>query len=178
MSGCSYKCPLSSTAAADTAQAFLLAVQQSASSCCCVYGKVALFSGALSGLWCVRNRWAAVGWCLFLSPPPFPWQIFNGDFVDRGSFSVEVILTLFGFKLLYPDHFHLLRGRGLLSHRVWVGLLTAFPLAQPSFIDAAVKLWLQPLPCLSFLALHACMWNSCSSPDPFCWAHTLHGQLQ
>lgn len=48
-------------------------------------------------------------------------QIFNGDFVDRGSFSVEVILTLFGFKLLYPEHFHLLRGE-LGGSRVWVGV--------------------------------------------------------
>ncbi|CAF0936297.1 unnamed protein product [Adineta steineri] len=36
--------------------------------------------------------------------------LFNGDFVDRGSFSMECILTLFGFKLLYPDHFFLARG--------------------------------------------------------------------
>eukprot|EP01147_Barroeca_monosierra_P000596 gene595-3910_t len=36
--------------------------------------------------------------------------LFNGDFVDRGSFSVEVILTFFGFRLLYPNHFFLSRG--------------------------------------------------------------------
>ncbi|RWS29301.1 serine/threonine-protein phosphatase 5-like protein [Leptotrombidium deliense] len=36
--------------------------------------------------------------------------LFNGDFVDRGSFSVECILTLFGYKLLYPNHFHMSRG--------------------------------------------------------------------
>uniref|UniRef100_A0A336LH31 protein-serine/threonine phosphatase n=1 Tax=Culicoides sonorensis TaxID=179676 RepID=A0A336LH31_CULSO len=36
--------------------------------------------------------------------------LFNGDFVDRGSFSVECIFTLFGFKLLYPDHFYMARG--------------------------------------------------------------------
>lgn len=36
--------------------------------------------------------------------------LFNGDFVDRGSFSVECIFVLFGFKLLYPDHFYMSRG--------------------------------------------------------------------
>ena len=36
--------------------------------------------------------------------------LFNGDFVDRGSFSVEVILTLFTFKLLYPQKFFMSRG--------------------------------------------------------------------
>ncbi|VDD75518.1 unnamed protein product [Mesocestoides corti] len=36
--------------------------------------------------------------------------LFNGDFVDRGSFSVECIFTLIGFKLLYPNHFYMSRG--------------------------------------------------------------------
>jgi len=43
-------------------------------------------------------------------PSPTNPYLFNGDFVDRGSFSVECILTLFGFKLLYPDHFFMARG--------------------------------------------------------------------
>lgn len=43
-------------------------------------------------------------------PSPDNPYLFNGDFVDRGSFSVECIFTLFGFKLLYPNHFFMARG--------------------------------------------------------------------
>uniref|UniRef100_A0A8C2HF58 Serine/threonine-protein phosphatase n=1 Tax=Cyprinus carpio TaxID=7962 RepID=A0A8C2HF58_CYPCA len=36
--------------------------------------------------------------------------MFNGDFVDRGKKSTEIIIILFAFLLLYPDHMHLNRG--------------------------------------------------------------------
>jgi len=43
-------------------------------------------------------------------PSPTNPYLFNGDFVDRGSFSVEVILTLIAWNLLYPNCFFLNRG--------------------------------------------------------------------
>jgi len=36
--------------------------------------------------------------------------LFNGDFVDRGSFSVEVILVLLAWKIYLPNHFYMSRG--------------------------------------------------------------------
>jgi serine/threonine-protein phosphatase 5 len=36
--------------------------------------------------------------------------LFNGDFIDRGSFSVEVIICLLAWKALYPEHFFMSRG--------------------------------------------------------------------
>lgn len=36
--------------------------------------------------------------------------LFNGDFIDRGSFSVEVIMTMLAWKVAYPNHFFMSRG--------------------------------------------------------------------
>ncbi|CDJ66091.1 serine/threonine protein phosphatase, putative [Eimeria necatrix] len=36
--------------------------------------------------------------------------LFNGDIVDRGSFSVEVLLMMVACKLAYPNHMHITRG--------------------------------------------------------------------
>ncbi|MGH0125062.1 UNVERIFIED_CONTAM: hypothetical protein FKN15_021490 [Acipenser sinensis] len=36
--------------------------------------------------------------------------VFNGDFVDRGKKSVEILIILFAFLLLYPNDMHLNRG--------------------------------------------------------------------
>ena len=36
--------------------------------------------------------------------------LFNGDFIDRGSFSVEVIICLLAWKVYLPKHFFMSRG--------------------------------------------------------------------
>jgi serine/threonine-protein phosphatase 5 len=44
------------------------------------------------------------------NPSPTRPYLFNGDFVDRGSWSVEVIMTLLAWKVCNPDIMHLTRG--------------------------------------------------------------------
>jgi serine/threonine-protein phosphatase 5 len=43
-------------------------------------------------------------------PSPSNPYLFNGDFVDRGSFSTEVVITFLAFKALYPNDFFMSRG--------------------------------------------------------------------
>ena len=43
-------------------------------------------------------------------PGPENPYLFNGDLVDRGSFSCEVLLTIFAFRVLYPQSVFISRG--------------------------------------------------------------------
>ncbi|KAG5973276.1 hypothetical protein E4U58_005408 [Claviceps cyperi] len=44
------------------------------------------------------------------SPSNKHWYLFNGDFVDRGSWSTEIALLLYAYKWLRPNGFFLNRG--------------------------------------------------------------------
>ncbi|XP_074849878.1 serine/threonine-protein phosphatase with EF-hands 2 isoform X2 [Carettochelys insculpta] len=43
-------------------------------------------------------------------PSPEKPYVFNGDFVDRGKQSIEILIILFAFLLVYPKEVHLNRG--------------------------------------------------------------------
>ncbi|KAK9398627.1 serine/threonine-protein phosphatase with EF-hands 2 [Crotalus adamanteus] len=43
-------------------------------------------------------------------PSPQKLYVFNGDFVDRGKHSIEILIILFVFLLIYPKEVHLNRG--------------------------------------------------------------------
>jgi len=49
-------------------------------------------------------------WSLNGMPSEENPYLYLGNYVNHGHFSVEVIVTFFALKLLYPNHFHLLRG--------------------------------------------------------------------
>ncbi|NXS67055.1 PPE1 phosphatase, partial [Pandion haliaetus] len=62
----------------------------------------------------VPEKVAALGYRLILQINGLPSEqnryVFNGDFVDRGKNSMEILIILFAFLLIYPNDLHLNRG--------------------------------------------------------------------
>uniref|UniRef100_A0A0K8S361 protein-serine/threonine phosphatase n=1 Tax=Lygus hesperus TaxID=30085 RepID=A0A0K8S361_LYGHE len=79
--------------------------------------------------------------------------LFNRDFVDRGSFSVECIFTLFSLKLLLPNHFFMSRGnhesKTMNQMYGFEGEVTAKYSAQMAEVFTEVYNWLPLAHCLN-----------------------------
>lgn len=122
-------------------------------------------------------------------PSPTNPYLFNGDFVDRGSFSVEVIMTLLAYKVAYPESMHLTRGNhetlSMNSVRVtegkgpWALLLGGVGGAGGSWLRAVCEqsafFWRAGLALLLFpahsvvhascsLSVWGCAWSGVSTP--------------
>merc|ERR1712146_825036 len=67
--------------------------------------KVTVVGDVHGQLWDFHHMLSLTGF-----PGPGNSFVFNGDFVDRGPWSVEVMFSLAAFKVAHPNHVFLNRG--------------------------------------------------------------------